>query len=668
MKSIVSTIVAFAGVICNGYAQSDASIKKMVPVISTKSNTEFSPTISADGKRMIFESNVDRKKGWQLFESDLDSLGVWRSPVPLKSINEKCQFLAGPSLSYDGNTLYYTAFIEGVSQSEDIYYSKRLGLNKWSEPIALGEPINTDDNYEGFPSISADGNALYFIRQNNDNPVDKKSKQDCFLIYVSKLLPDGKWGEPALLPAPINLNCERDPRIMADGHTLIFSSIRTENLGKYDLFQSTKQNDGTWSEPIPMKFVNSVENDQSPSISAAGDLMYFYSNEDIYSILIPDEYRQMINAVFRGKVISDKTLAQESVSITIINLKDNIKFETKNNELDGEFSIVLSTGSKYDVIFNNDKYLPDTVSIDLTNQKTYQLIKKEIVLRSSYKAGLTILDKDLRTKIDSWVNLNQGSQSILKDSMIAAKMPYVVTFNATDFSYEVAKSGYSLVKYKSLFKEQRLNRKRDILIEMVHDKVPFTMNAINVATKQKAKVKVYYKNQTVDELIVASSGEAVLLRKGDQYQVVAGSEEGFFFSSTTIIAGADGATSGELKIIPLVENALLTLDNIIFETNSADLRPSSTFELDMIVELMKVNPKLTIEISAHTDDVGDENHNQILSNKRAYTSLEYLTKKGISKGRLVPNGVGEKKPLVSNDTEDGRAKNRRVELRILKIS
>jgi len=668
MKFLINTIITVTATICVGYAQSEASNKKVVPIISSKANTEFSPTISADGRKMIFESNVDRKKGWQLFESDLDSLGVWSSPIPLKSINDKCQFLAGPSLSYDGNTIYYTAFIEGVSQSEDIYYSKRLGLNKWSEPIALGSPINTDDNYEGFPSISADGTTLYFIRQNNDNPVDKRSKQDCFSIYVSKLLPDGKWAEPVLLPAPINLNCERDPRIMADGHTLIFSSIRTENVGKYDLFQSTKQTDGTWSEPVSMKFVNSVENDQSPCISASGDLMYFYSNEDIYSILIPDEYRQMINTVFSGKVLSNKTTTHETASITVINLKENAKFETKNNEADGEFSIVLSTGSNYNVIFSNENYLPDTVNIDLTKQKTYQLIKKEIVLRSSYKAGLTVLDKDLGTKINSWISLNQEGQPILKDSVMATKMPFMVTLSTTDYSYEVTKEGYSPVKYKSLFKDQRLKGKRDIFIEMVHDKVPFTMNAINVATKQKTKVKVYYKNQTVDELIVASAAETVLLRKGDQYQVVAGSEEGFFFSSTTITAGAGGATSGELKIVPIVENGLLTLDNITFETNSAELRPSSTFELDMVVELMKVNPKLTIEISAHTDDVGDENRNQILSNKRASTSLEYLTKKGISKERLVPNGFGETKPLVPNDTEDGRAKNRRVELRVLKLS
>src|SRR4051812_17366107 len=71
--------------------------------ISTAKFTEFAPTISADGKTLIFESNKNRKPQegdrWELFESRLDDKGVWSEPYPLKAINEKCNFLAGPSLS-----------------------------------------------------------------------------------------------------------------------------------------------------------------------------------------------------------------------------------------------------------------------------------------------------------------------------------------------------------------------------------------------------------------------------------------------------------------------------------------------------------------------------------------------------------------------------------------
>ena len=123
-----------------------------------------------------------------------------------------------------------------------------------------------------------------------------------------------------------------------------------------------------------------------------------------------------------------------------------------------------------------------------------------------------------------------------------------------------------------------------------------------------------------------------------------------------------------VKEMKNVLNAKLTLNDITFETNSAELRESSQFELDRIVELMHVNPKLAIEISAHTDDVGDEKLNLKLSEKRAQSALEYLISRGVSQERLLPKGYGESSPAVSNDSDENRALNRRVELRVLKTS
>ena len=147
---------------------------------------------------MIFQSDLGN--GWELYESTLQDDSLWSKPVPLKEINAACDFLAGPALSYDGNTLYFTAFIEGETETEDIYYSVRTGEKEWSEPKSIGAPINTVDDYEGFPSVSSDGNSLYFIRLNFDNPVDRKSKENCFKIFVSHKDENGNWGEPKALP------------------------------------------------------------------------------------------------------------------------------------------------------------------------------------------------------------------------------------------------------------------------------------------------------------------------------------------------------------------------------------------------------------------------------------------------------------------------------------
>lgn len=424
------------------YAQ-NADEKKPVPGLSDSKLTEFSPTISADGKTIVFESSIDEETGWQLFQSQLEN-GVWLKPVPLEAINKKCQFIAGPSLSFDGNQLYYTAFIEGTSKSEDIYYSDRTGENTWSEPISIGSPINTDESYEGFPSISPDGKSLYFIRMNAEHNTDKKSKETCFVIYVSKKTPEGKWGEPVALPSPINTGCERDPKIMADNRTLIFSSIREGGLGKYDMYQTTLQNDGTWSVPVSLDFINSKDNDQSPCISASGDRMFYYTKNDIYSVPIPAKYQQMVNAVISGRVLEEKTLKNVPAKIFVINLNTRESFEAVNNEADGEYSVVLGVGSKYTVVFDNENLFPDTLKIDLENQKTYLLQRKNILLKSSCSPQITLIDKDLKIKINAWLTVQQGSTYLINDSARVLAMPIHTQFNAPlDYKISVTKEKYT---------------------------------------------------------------------------------------------------------------------------------------------------------------------------------------------------------------------------------
>src|SRR5436190_6243045 len=263
MNRIVSCLLT--GVCALSHALLLAQQPRRVEGISTDKYTEFAPTISADGNTMIIESNRNSrgsKEHWELFESLRNLDGTWREPVPLKAINEKCLFLAGPSLSYDGNRIYFTAIINANAR-EDIYYSDRLNATQWTEPHPVGHPVNSE-GYEGFPSISADGNSLYFMRVNFIEPIDAKTNEDCFEIYVSHKQADESWGEPQRLPDQVNLGCVRDPRIMADNHTLIFSAITPAGKGHYDLFQSKKNPDGTWTKAKALDFVNSEENDQSP--------------------------------------------------------------------------------------------------------------------------------------------------------------------------------------------------------------------------------------------------------------------------------------------------------------------------------------------------------------------------------------------------------------------
>jgi outer membrane protein OmpA-like peptidoglycan-associated protein/Tol biopolymer transport system component len=658
-----------------GWSQSPARTR--IAEISSAKFTEFAPTISADGKTLIFESNKNKSRvegdHWELFESRLDEKGVWSEPYPLTAINEKCNFLAGPSLSYDGNTIYFTAFIEGLTTSEDIFYSTRLNDRNWSAPISIGAPINTD-GYEGFPSVAANGNSLYFLRVNEANEFDKKNKENCFSIYVSHKQPDGSWGDPMPLPASINAGCERDPKIMADSHTLIFSSIRVGNKGKFDMYQSRLQQDGSWSDPQPLDFINSAENDLSPCIPAAGDVIYFCSTNDIYSTSIPKEYRQLINIHIQGIVRTADSKAPIATEIRVINTLTNEVMTTfKNNAANGHYSLILGSLNPYRVDFFHESYFIAHADFDFRSQESYKEIEHNVELIADYTLKLDIKDKDLGFGLNSFLSLKDNTGKLVyNDSVRRSDLPLALKLKATNqYTISVNAPLYAAKNNTLTFDASSFRAEMPYEITLEHDKIKFATAVTDVSTKQRLKTKVHYNNEDKDEVIIAEEGEAVYLRKGDRYQVVTSSDKGYLFSSASIVAGDGPAENGtyalDLTVAPVKVGANLTLNHITFPSNSADLKQSSFVELDQVIDLLTNNPGMSIEISAHTDDVGNDEYNNSLSEKRAQSVLEYLKKKKISSQRIVAKGYGETKPVAPNDSEINRELNRRVELAILKV-
>lgn len=122
------------------------------------------------------------------------------------------------------------------------------------------------------------------------------------------------------------------------------------------------------------------------------------------------------------------------------------------------------------------------------------------------------------------------------------------------------------------------------------------------------------------------------------------------------------------KLTPINNNAVFVLRNLFFDTDKYDLKPESAEELLQLVELMKMNPKMEVMITGHTDNQGAADYNVKLSENRAASVVAYLLKAGIAPARLKSKGYGDSRPAAANDTEEGRAKNRRIELVILKAS
>lgn len=117
----------------------------------------------------------------------------------------------------------------------------------------------------------------------------------------------------------------------------------------------------------------------------------------------------------------------------------------------------------------------------------------------------------------------------------------------------------------------------------------------------------------------------------------------------------------------LAVNQAFRLDNVYFDQSSYILRPESYPQLDKLAKTLSTTPGLVIEIAEHTDNVGDRQLNQALSENRAKIIRNYLTRSGIAERRLRPNGYGHKRPAAPNDSEENKRKNRRVEFVVLAL-
>jgi outer membrane protein OmpA-like peptidoglycan-associated protein len=122
-----------------------------------------------------------------------------------------------------------------------------------------------------------------------------------------------------------------------------------------------------------------------------------------------------------------------------------------------------------------------------------------------------------------------------------------------------------------------------------------------------------------------------------------------------------------IELIKVKVGKKVVLNNILFQSGKSILTSGSYLEVDRLLNIMKENAQIKIEISGHTDNIGSAPLNSKLSEARAKTVVDYLIQKGIDPTRMVFKGYGSLQPIAENSTPAGRAKNRRVEFKILEF-
>jgi len=174
--------------------------------------------------------------------------------------------------------------------------------------------------------------------------------------------------------------------------------------------------------------------------------------------------------------------------------------------------------------------------------------------------------------------------------------------------------------------------------------------------------------ETVENISDKNGTFKISLKGGDTYMIkIKGIVDEQDYNQISIPKLEEGQVYGEYNVLIKYEPPrTFTLNNIHFDANKSSLRKDSYKELNELLSAMKVKETLAIEIVGHTDNVGEEADNLLLSKKRAENIRTFLISNGIDQARVKANGYGENRPIATNNTPEGRQKNRRTEVHIIK--
>ncbi len=665
MKKIVLFFIVFLTYI-SIYSQSDLVPNKLS--LGTFSDDDFltAPAVSFDGNYFVFV--IKNAAGYKLYECKKNN-DVWGQPSELTSITSKIAesvYKNSPVYNYDASKLYFSAYNEG---NKDIFVCNRMADNSWSEPKPMPEEINTPLD-EDEPSISSNDNALYFVRFENNK------EKECGTLYVSDKDIGHKWTKAVKLITPLNSGCERTPRILVDNKTLLFSSKR-EKASDFKLYFAKNPYSDVWYLPKMIGEL-SKHNDMYPSTDYKGETLYFETNRkgktsQIYTVDLPLAARPDKMKILGGKVTSKE---QNDIRATIdllnpYSLVSKGIYHTKN---DGSYAIFTNPKSKVLIDYSGENMSHQFVNYDNSELESYA----DTVNSSLFKdinLLLKIYDRDIYEPIDASIKVVEKSTgneincptNKLAPGRYTVKIPigklYSINISSEftkEFTLDFDLSG--IVVYQDYVKN----------IEVESEKVAYTFNISDKGSKSGINCQITLTNMNSNQKIITTAttdekgNVTIFARKGDYYSVEV-NPKGYTFYNTKIRVTDESPKTINVRLQKFAKDMTMGLKNITFETNSADLNAASYDELERVVDMMEKNQNIKVEISAHTDDIGTDSYNLLLSDRRAQSVVNYLMKRRIEIERMIFKGYGEQKPLVPNTSKANRAKNRRVELKITEL-
>jgi len=591
---------------------------------------------SDDGTDLYFSSN---NKNLAFFptrgEEGITHLKIFHSTISGSKISkpEELSFnsanysCAHPSLSADSDTLYYTSDKSGGYGGTDIYYSVREGSG-WSKPINAGKKINTQGD-EMFPYIHESG-ALYFSSEGHLGLGGLD-------IYKASL----EQGEYKVENMGYPLNTRFDD----------FSIVIVEDDPKSGYFASNRKRG--------------------------------QGSDDIYKFVMTREERG--DLVIQGKIFDKET--QERIEKPSVTLEDS---EGNSRRLmffkEGvDYSFSVDPKNEYTLKVDKEGYYPTEHVF-----KRSELIDKHDV----YEYDINLKKKPV-WGIHGKVYGEEGKETlsnvniVIENRLSSKETTYQTDENGefrikleknTDYYVTFKKEGYNSIHEEFYTRGRKkgwvdLNKIMDLTLSEVEDDkgTYLTGQILDKSSGEGVKAKAQFidndKNKVVATYLTNENGSYTInLPEIKKYGVEITAKDYLYFAEQFDFSNLNVRNDSihkDFSLEPIEVGKKVVIENIFFETGKSKLKPESYKALDQVLNLLRNNKDLRLEIAGHTDNVGSYSTNKKLSTNRAKSVVDYLVGHGIDASRLEHKGYSFTEPIATNDTPKGRQKNRRVEFEIL---
>ncbi len=598
---------------------------------------------------------------------------------PIDAINElvtQGYTIATPSLTYDARTIFFAAKTS-ANADFNLYTSYFLNGN-WSKPSLLNAMINSPHD-ELSPSLSADGQTLYFIRQVAADKKVKHSKATS-TIFFSHIDKNGRYSIPASVL--FSTGEEYSVAILPDNITLLFTSycpIEGSRPKVPHLYYSKYLLNNNWYDPIMIPldaeqhFIPS-----SPTYNArTHNIHYLATTTDRKSITthkqITTPTTDFVSPLhhIQGYVRSTENDKPMAANITISDIMTNAKLYAKVHN-DGFYALTLPHGYNAVIDFTAPKCSHQYMRVDTRNLTEDKYETFNCSLSNQIELTFMLYDGFILEPISANLYItdfnNQPYNNITIEKLNETSYRTILPLGEA-YRLRFKKEGYlSNTIDLAANREIQFNRSQlDIELSPLTKKAYFEV--VDAITKKRIEAEIEIKNVQLPEYIYFSSLESALvdtiLRYSASY-VMNITARGYLYKYLTIdMQNIANNHVFMIELDPLKQGTTVQLSDVNFEYDSAELMPTSIPSLLQVLRLLETNPEICIELAAHTDDRGNEQYNLELSQQRATSVLNYLVENGIASTRLKAVGYGKSKPLFPNTSDTNRAKNRRVEFIVL---